>query len=46
MTNTEAISPRAGAAVAVVPRYLVGMMFWIWGVPGSIDITKVATPKK
>ncbi len=32
------ISPSQGAAQVLVPKKVVGMMFWICGVPGSASI--------
>ena len=40
----EAISPRPGAAKAVVPKKGMGIAFWIAGVPGSADIVNVEVP--
>ena len=36
--------PSHGAAYVVVWKNVVGMMFWIWGVPGSASIVKVNAP--
>ncbi len=36
--------PTSGAEVVVEAMYFVGMMFWIWGVPGSMVIVSDAAP--
>ena len=36
--------PITGAAVAVVPKYSVGIRFWIVGVPGIALMAKVKAP--
>ncbi len=38
------IVPSTGAAQAVVLKKVVGMMFWICGVPGSESIVNVKAP--
>ncbi len=38
------MTPSVGAAHAVVPKKVVGMMFWICGVPGSASMVKVKAP--
>ena len=38
------ISPSQGAAQVVVSKKVVGMMFWICGVPGSAVIVNVNAP--
>ncbi len=38
------ISPSPGAAKGVVPKYGIGIAFWIEGVPGSADMVKVKAP--
>ena len=43
--NAAPISPKVGAAQVVVPKKLVGMMFWICGVPGRLSIVKVNAPR-
>src|SRR3974390_2219419 len=40
----DAMRPIPGAANAVVPKYGIGIAFWIAGVPGSADIVKVEVP--
>jgi hypothetical protein len=40
----EQIRPKIGAAVIVVPRYWVGIMFVSCGEPGSDVIVSVAEP--
>ena len=42
--NTVPATPRVGAAQLVVPKKLVGMMFWICGLPGSAASAKVMVP--
>ncbi len=42
--NNPPIGPRIGAAIVVVPKKVVGMMFWICGLPGSASIAKVKVP--
>ena len=42
--NTVPATPRVGAAQLVVPKKLVGMMFWICGLPGSASMVKVKAP--
>jgi hypothetical protein len=37
--------PRIGAAHVSVLKNVVGMMFWIWGVPGRESIVNVSAPK-
>ena len=44
MMNSEPISPSRGAARALVPKKLVGMMFWICGVPGKASMVKEKAP--
>lgn len=44
MMNSEPISPSQGAAQALVPKKLVGMMFWICGVPGKASMVKEKAP--
>ncbi|MNZ98759.1 hypothetical protein D3C78_1180590 [compost metagenome] len=44
MINSEPINPSQGAAQALVPKKLVGMMFWICGVPGSASMVKENAP--
>ena len=39
-----AITPRPGAANAVVPKYGIGIAFWIAGVPGKAVIVNVKAP--
>ena len=41
--KAEPASPSTGAAQVVVPKKVVGMMFWIWGEPGMAAIVKVKT---
>jgi hypothetical protein len=36
--------PSQGAAQVSVLKNVVGMMFWIYGVPGSASIVKVNAP--
>ena len=36
--------PRIGAAQAVVWKKVVGMMFWICGVPGTASMVKDSAP--
>ena len=38
------MSPSPGAANGVVPKYGIGIAFWIAGVPGSAVIVKVNAP--
>ncbi len=38
------ISPRPGAEKVLVPKYLIGIAFWIDGVPGSAVMVKVNEP--
>ncbi|MOA48888.1 hypothetical protein D3C78_1716970 [compost metagenome] len=38
------IRPSQGAAQVVVSKNVVGMMFWICGVPGNAVIVKVNAP--
>ena len=38
------ITPSHGAAQVSVLKKVVGMMFWICGVPGSASIVKVNAP--
>ena len=38
------ITPSHGAAQPSVLKKVVGMMFWICGVPGSASIVKVKAP--
>ncbi len=45
MMNSEPITPSAGAAQEVVLKKVVGMMFWICGVPGSESIVKEKAPR-
>ena len=40
------IRPTNGAEVVVEAMYFVGMMFWIWGVPGSMVIVSDAAPNR
>ena len=40
----DARMPRTGAAKSVVPKYLIGIAFWIAGVPGRAVIVKVKAP--
>ena len=40
----EAISPRPGAANALVPKNGIGIAFWIAGVPGIADMVNVDVP--
>ena len=42
--NTPPIVPSSGAAQVVVPKNVVGMMFWICGVPGNESIVNVNAP--
>ena len=37
--------PRIGAAQVVVLKKVVGMMFWICGVPGSASMVKLKAPR-
>jgi hypothetical protein len=37
-------APRIGAAQVLVPKKVVGMMFWICGVPGRLSMVKVKAP--
>ena len=43
-TNRLPRVPSTGAAQASVPKNVVGMMFWICGVPGSASMVKVKPP--
>ena len=43
-TKTLPIRPRTGAAHVVVLKKVVGMMFWICGVPGKASIVKLNAP--
>ena len=36
--------PSTGAAKSVVPKYAIGIAFWIAGVPGRAVIVKVKAP--
>ena len=40
----EPMSPIQGAAQPSVLKNVVGMIFWIWGVPGSASMVKVKAP--
>ena len=40
----EPMRPSHGAAQEVVPKNVVGMMFWICGVPGIASMVKVNAP--
>ena len=42
--NTPPITPSHGAAQVVVLKNVVGMMFWICGVPGRASIVKLNAP--
>jgi hypothetical protein len=42
--KTLPTTPSTGAAHVVVPKNVVGMMFWICGVPGSASIVNVKAP--
>ncbi|MNL27153.1 hypothetical protein D3C87_1487230 [compost metagenome] len=42
--NNEPSTPSQGAAQDVVPKNVVGMMFWICGDPGIASIVKVNAP--
>ncbi len=41
---SEASTPRPGAAKGVVPKKGMGMVFWIYGVPGMADMVNVEVP--
>jgi hypothetical protein len=43
--NTAPTTPSQGAAQVVVLKNVVGMMFWICGVPGSESMVKVNAPR-
>ncbi len=43
-TNRQPITPSQGAAQAVVLKKVVGMMFWICGVPGRASMVKEKAP--
>ncbi len=43
--NTAPISPSHGAAQVLVLKKVVGMMFWICGLPGSASIVTVKAPR-
>ncbi|MNT94876.1 hypothetical protein D3C72_2366460 [compost metagenome] len=43
-TNTLPSVPSTGAAQVSVPKNVVGMMFWICGVPGSASMVKLKPP--
>ncbi len=40
----DASAPSPGAANSVVPKYAIGIAFWIAGVPGSAVMVKVNAP--
>ena len=42
--KTAPMMPSHGAAQVVVLKNVVGMMFWICGVPGSESIVKLNAP--
>ena len=42
--TAAATTPRPGAAKIVVPKYGIGIAFWIAGVPGSAVIVKLKEP--
>jgi len=42
--HTEAMRPKPGAANTLVPKYGMGIAFWIAGEPGSAVIVKVNEP--
>ena len=42
--NTEPIRPSHGAAQVLVLKKVVGMMFWICGLPGKESIVNVNAP--
>src|ERR1700754_4655670 len=44
MMNSDPAMPSPGAAHAVVLKNVVGMMFWICGVPGKASIVKLNAP--
>ena len=41
----EATIPMIGPAVGEVPKYLIGIKFWIWGVPGTAVMVNVNAPR-
>jgi len=44
MMNTAPITPSHGAAQVLVLKKVVGMMFWICGLPGRASIVTVNAP--
>ncbi len=44
-TKTVPIRPSQGAAQVLVLKKVVGMMFWICGVPGMAVMVKVNAPR-
>ncbi|EGO8264804.1 hypothetical protein E3410_002545 [Enterococcus faecalis] len=42
----ELIKPIPGAEKTEVPKYFIGILFWIDGLPGNIVIVNVAPPRK
>ena len=42
--KSEPITPSQGAAQVSVLKKVVGMMFWICGLPGSASMVKVKAP--
>ena len=43
-TNAPPTRPSTGAAYASVLKKVVGMMFWVCGVPGRASMVKVNAP--
>ena len=43
--NSEPINPSQGAAQALVPKKLVGIIFWICGVPGRASMVNENAPR-